>query len=148
MLVYEFPISTVERFERRVSSRLIHWLGLSRSLGSITLYGNESKLISSLTEEFMATTAREVLQYRESKDEKVSQAGIEVRTGRKWRANGDWQKVEGKGGNGPDRVTAVPLVGAVATGRSELGTIPTTHYNKLKGKERWDQVHLEVRAGI
>ena len=34
----------------------------------------------------MVNRAREVLQYRESKDLKVSQADIEVRTGRKWRA--------------------------------------------------------------
>lgn len=36
----------------------------------------------SLTEEFTVTRAREALLNRESKDPKVSQAGIEVRTGR------------------------------------------------------------------
>lgn len=88
-MVYEVPISTVEGFEKRVSKFLRKWLGLPRSLSSIALYGQNNKLklpISSLNEEFMVTRTREVLQYRESCNPKVSQAGIKVRTGRKWRA--------------------------------------------------------------
>ena len=87
--LYEGPISTIEGFERRVSRFLQKWLGLPRSLSSIALYGQNNKLklpISSLNEEFKVGHAREVLQYRESQDPKVSQAGIEVRTGRGWRA--------------------------------------------------------------
>ena len=60
LLVYKFPISTVEGLERRVSSHLRHWLGLPRSLSSIAFYGNKNKLtlpINSLTEEFMVTRA-------------------------------------------------------------------------------------------
>ena len=38
---------------------------------------------SSLNEEFMVTRTREVLQYRESSDPKVSKAGIQVR---RWKA--------------------------------------------------------------
>lgn len=65
-------------------------MGFPRSLSSIALYGNKNKLtlpINSLSEKFMfARARREALQYRESKDLRVSQASIEVRTGRKWRA--------------------------------------------------------------
>ncbi|CAJ1076455.1 uncharacterized protein LOC119791846 [Xyrichtys novacula] len=89
LLVYEVPISTIESFERRVSKFLRKWLGLPRSLSIIALYGKNNMLklpISSLNEEFKVSHTREVLQYRESSDPKVSQAGIEVRTGRKWRA--------------------------------------------------------------
>lgn len=89
----------------------------------------------------MVARAREVLQYRESKDPKLFQAGIEVRTGRKWRAKEAVDQAE-------SRLCHKELVGAVATGRAGLGTIPTTQYKKLKGKERRDQVQLEVRAGI
>lgn len=144
LLVYEFPISSVEGFERTVSSRLRRWLGLPNSLNSIALYGNKNKLtlpINSLTEEFIVARARETLQCRESKDPKVSQAGIEVRTGRKWRAKEAVDQAE-------SRLCHRELVGSVATGRAGLGTIPTTQYNKLKGKERRDQVQLEVRAEI
>nr|AAN12398.1 polyprotein [Tetraodon nigroviridis] len=144
LLVYEFPISTVEGLERRVSSCLRRWLGLPRSLSSNALYGNNNKLtlpFSSLAEEFMVTRAREVLQYRESKDPKVALAGIEVRTGRRWRAQEAVDQAE-------SRLHHKELVGAVATGRAGLGTTPTTHLSRLKGKERRDQVQLEVRASI
>ncbi|KAI7802934.1 polyprotein, partial [Triplophysa rosa] len=85
LLVYEFPITTVEGFERKISRYLHRWLGLPRSLSSIALYGNNKRKLpmSSLNEEFMVTHAREVLQYRESSDPNVSRAGIVVRTGRK-----------------------------------------------------------------
>ena len=144
LLVYESPISTVEGLERRVSSHLRCWLGLPRSLSSIALYGNKNKLmlsINSLTEEFMVTRAREVLQYRESKDLKVSQVGIEVRTGRKWSAQKAVDQAESWLHN-------KELVGSLATGRAGLGTISTIHYNKLEGKERRDLVQREVRAGV
>ncbi|XP_074527636.1 uncharacterized protein LOC141791255 [Halichoeres trimaculatus] len=144
LLVYDFPISTVEGFERRVSSHLRRWLGLPRSLSSIALYGNKNKLtlpFNSLTEEFKVARAREVLQYKESKDPKVAQAGIEVRTGRRWRAQEAVDQAEA-------RLSHKELVGSVATGRAGLGTIPTTHYSKVKGKKRRDLVQLEVRAGV
>lgn len=77
LLMYEFPISTEEGFERRVSSHLGCGLGLLRSLSGNALYCNKNKLtlpFNSLTEEFMVTRAREVLQYGESKDRKVKLA--------------------------------------------------------------------------
>ncbi|XP_075313231.1 uncharacterized protein LOC142373743 [Odontesthes bonariensis] len=144
LLVYEFPMSTVEGFERRVSSHLRRWLGLPRSLSSIALYGNNNKLtlpIKGLAEEFMVARAREVLQYRESKDPKVAQAAIEVRTGRKWRAQEAVNQAEA-------RLFHKELVGSVAIGRAGLGTIPITHLSRLRGKERRDRVQLEVRAGV
>ncbi|KAL7853033.1 hypothetical protein SRHO_G00188180 [Serrasalmus rhombeus] len=75
--IYDVRISTIEGFQKK-------WLGLPRSLSNIALYGQNNKLtlpISSLSEEFKVSHAREVLQYRESEDPKISQAGIEVRTG-------------------------------------------------------------------
>lgn len=89
----------------------------------------------------MVARAREVLQYRESKYPRVSQAGIEVRIGRKWRAQAVVDQAE-------SRLCHRELVGSVATGRAGLGTTPTTHYKKLKGKERRDLVQHEVRAGV
>lgn len=74
----------VERFKRRVSSYLRRRLSIFRST---LVEGNKNKLtlpINSLSKEFMAAIAREVLQYRESKCTKVSQGGTDVRTCRKW----------------------------------------------------------------
>ena len=64
-------------------------VGSFGSLSNIALYGKNNMLkrpFSSLNEEFMVTHTTEVLQYPESYDPKVSQAGIPVRTGRKWKA--------------------------------------------------------------
>lgn len=89
LLVNEVPISTVETFKRKINHFLRRWLGLPLSLSSIALYGGNTKLqlpLSSLVEEFKVSRAREVLVYQDSTDTKVSSAGVEVRTGRKWRA--------------------------------------------------------------
>ena len=82
-------VVTVEILERSVSNHLRRWLGLPKSLSNIALYRNSNKLqlcFKSLEEEFKVTRAREVVQYRDSSDPKVAKAGIQVRTGRKWRA--------------------------------------------------------------
>lgn len=76
---------------------LRRWLGLPKSLSSIALYGHHTKLqlpFKSLEEEFKVTRTREVVQYRHSSDPKVAKAGIQVRTGRKWRAEEAVQEAE------------------------------------------------------
>ncbi len=70
-------MTMVEALERTISQFLRRWLGLPRSLSNIALYGHSSNLqlpISSLSEEFKVTRAREVLMYRDSSDAKVSSA--------------------------------------------------------------------------
>lgn len=144
LLVYEVPISTVEGFEMRFSRFLRRWLGLPRSLSSIALYGQNNKLklpISSLSEEFIVTRFRKLLQYRESSDPKVAQAGIEVRTGRKWRAAEAVDIAE-------SRLRQRVLVGTVAQGRAGLGSGRTPRYDKVQGKERRSLILEEVRAGV
>ena len=137
-------MTTVECFERKVSSFLRKWLGLPRSLSSIALYGRNNKLklpFSSLTEEFMVTRAREVLLYRDSSDTKVSSAGIEVRTGKKWKAQEAVDQAEA-------RLRHSELVGTVAAGRQDSGATPRPSYNKAQGKERRQLIQEEVRAGV
>lgn len=104
--------------------------------------------INSLTEEFMVTRASEVLLYRDSKDPKESQAGIEVRTRRKWRAQVAVDQAQVVVDQAEARLVHTELVRPVATGRARLGTSPTTHYKKLTGKERRDLVQHDVRAGV
>ncbi|KAK0145691.1 hypothetical protein N1851_015413 [Merluccius polli] len=144
LLVYDVPLTTVEGLERKVSGYLRRWLGLPQSLSSIALYGNKNKLrlpFSSLSEEFMVTRAREVLLYRDSSDTKVSSAGIEVRTGRKWRAQDAVDQAEA-------RLRHSVLMGAVASGRAGLGSNTRPQYNKARGKERRQMIQEEVRAGV
>ncbi|KAL3969377.1 ER degradation enhancer, mannosidase alpha-like 2 [Sarotherodon galilaeus] len=131
LLVYEVPISTVEGFEMRIS----------RFLRSIALYGHNNKLklpFSSLSEEFMVSRSRELLQYRESSDPRVALGGIEVRTGRKWRAA---EAVDIAVSKLQQRV----IVGTVAQGRAGLGSSRTPSYNKAQGKEKRSLILEEVQ---
>ncbi|XP_051969484.1 LOW QUALITY PROTEIN: uncharacterized protein LOC127634119 [Xyrauchen texanus] len=144
LLVYEVPISTVETLERKVSSHLRRWLGLPKSLSSIALYGHRNKLqlpLKSLEEEFKVTRAREVLIYRDSSDPKVATAGVEVRTGRKWKAEEAVRQAEA-------RLHHKRLVGVVTRGRAGLGSFSTPHIDTTKGKERRCLVQEEVRAVV
>ncbi|GAA6088928.1 uncharacterized protein LOC109140547, partial [Tachysurus ichikawai] len=133
LLLYEFPITTISELERRVSHFLRRWLGLPRSLSSIALYGNTGKLqlpLNSIEEEFKVLRVREVLQYRESRDPKVSGAGVVVKTGRKLRAEAAVdQAVE-------SRLCHGVLVGALARGRAGLRTFQGPRFDKARGKER------------
>ncbi|KAI4893046.1 hypothetical protein NFI96_026080, partial [Prochilodus magdalenae] len=138
LLVYDVPVTTVEGFEKKVTQYLRRWLGLPRSLSNIALYGRKTKLqlpFNSLTEEFKVIRAREVLLYRDSID-KVAAAGIEVRTGRKWRAQEAVDQAEA-------RLRHSVLVGTVAVGRAGIGNKPRPLYNQVQGK-----VQDEVRAGV
>ncbi|XP_056127556.1 uncharacterized protein LOC130105540 [Rhinichthys klamathensis goyatoka] len=144
LLIYEVPITTVEGFERKVSRFLRRWLGLPRSLSSVAFFGHNTKLqlpFSSLAEEFKVTRAREVLLYRDSVDTKVSSAGVEVRTGRKWRAQDAVERAEA-------RLRHSTLVGTVATGRAGLGSNPKPCYSKARGKEKRKLIQEEVRAEV
>lgn len=76
--------------------------------------------------------AREVLQFRESVDPKISGPGVAVKTGRKWRAEGGLHF----------------LVGTVARGRAGLGSIAFPQFDKARGKERRELVQNEVRAVV
>lgn len=109
---------------------------MSKGLSSIALYGNTNKLafsISSLCEEF-----------------KVSEAGTpeqgiqQSESFPSWHQGEDWEEVEGTGGS---RAGGVKADSQILVG-SGLGSIPTTSYSKLKGKERWVLVQKEVQAGV
>lgn len=144
LLVYAVPITTVEAMERKISSFLRRWLGLPCSLSSSALYGCSNVLqlpFSGLTEEFKVSRTREILQYRESRDEKVASAGIQVRTGRKWRADKALEVAE-------SRLRQKALVGSIALGRAGVGYFPATRADKAQGKERQRLIQEEVRAGV
>ncbi len=79
--------------------------------------------------------------YEDSSDPKVAQAGMEVKTGRKWRADKAVLQAE-------SHIRHRVLVGAVTRGRAGLGTFPTPQYSKAKRKERRRLVQEEMRAAV
>lgn len=126
LLIYAVPVTTVESFQRKISGFLLKWLGLPRSLNSAALFGTSNILqlpFSGLTEEFKVARTREALQYRDSRDGKVSSAGIQVRTGGKWWAesSGDGRvrpKAEGTGTSAAVQRPRLMVATAGATTRS------------------------------
>lgn len=86
-----------------------------------------------LTDESKVACIREALQCRDSKDCKLSSAGIKVRTGRRWEAAKPVEKA---------------LVGAVILGRAGLGCFPKTQVSQAPDKERQHLLQEEVRVGV
>lgn len=83
--------------------------------------------------------AREVLLYRDSADTKVSSAGVEVRTGWKWRTQDAVERA---------RLQHCNLVSTVATGPAGLGSNPKPSYSKANGKEKQKLIQEEVHAEV
>ena len=92
-------------------------------------------------EEFVVARTREVLLYRNSKDLKVSGAGIEIRTGRKWSAAREL-KIAVK------RLQQKAMVGTVARGTRGLGYYPSPRIDNVRGKERRAFLQKKEREGM
>lgn len=142
LLVYEFTLTTVEEIERKISSQLRKWLNLTPSLSSIALYSSGNKLqlpLSSVTEEFKVTKARAIMTIEDSSDDKVSTAGIRVRTGRKWKAHEAVSQAK-------ERLHHKEIVGITAVGRQGFGLADRDEmWSKASKKERRKLVQTEVR---
>ena len=144
LLIYEVPITTVDKMERNISGFLRRWLGLPKSLSSAALYGTTNAVqlpFSGLKEEFIVTRTREAMLYNESNDPKVVAARVEIRTGRKWKATKELQVAE-------ERLKQKAMVGVVAKGTAGLGYFPTTQVSQAKGKDRRRLIQEEVRKGV
>ena len=71
----------------------------------------------------------------------MATAGIEVRTGRKWKAEEAVRQAEA-------RLHHNRLVGVVTRGRAGLGSFSTPHIDTTKGKEKRCLVQEEMRAVV
>ena len=143
-MLYEVAITTVEGMERKISSYLRRWLGLPKSLSSVALYGTTNAIqlpFRGFEEEFVVTRTREAIWYRDSRDLKVSGAGIEIRTGRKWSAARELKIAE-------ERLQQKAMVGTVASRTRGLGYYPSPRRDNARGKERRALLQKEVREGI
>ena len=143
LTVYSVPITTMEAMERKISGFLRRWLGLPHSLCSTALYGTSNVLLlpfKSLTEEFKVSKIREALQYRESNDPMVSGAGIETRTGRKWKVVQELKTAE-------SRLRIKTIIGTIADGKKGLGYEKGPNLSKVCGKERRALLLKEVKTG-
>lgn len=141
LMVNEIPVSLVEQLEQAVSKHIRRWLGLPPSFSSIGLYSKSTKLqipITSLVEEYKVAKARLYLTLRDSKDEKVSNAGIEVRTGRKWSVTKAVEQAESS-------LQHQVIVGATNKGREGLGHGQQPRWDKADSQERRSMIQQEIR---
>lgn len=143
LMLYEIPLTTVETLERMVNKSLRKWLGVPPGFSAIGLYSRTSQLqmpLSSVVEEFKIEKCRLVMTLRDSKDKKVSEAGVQIRTGRKWSASASVSQAE-------SMLTLRDIIGNTCIGRQGLGIDHFQQWEKSEGKERRDMVLQEVRKG-
>jgi hypothetical protein len=141
LLIYEIPLTTVEKLEKKISSYLRRWLGVPRSFSSVGLYSTSSKMqlpIKALTEEYKATKAGAVMTIHNSRDQKIRDAGIEIRTGSKWKAETAVKEAEA-------RLRHQDIVGTVAQGRLGLGCVTRSSWRAASTTERRDLVLKDIR---
>lgn len=84
LIVNEVPLSLIEQLEQAVSKDIRRGLALPLSFSSVGMYGKSTKLqlpLTSLVEEYKVAKTRLFLTLRDSLDEKISKAGIEVHEG-------------------------------------------------------------------
>lgn len=142
MLVYDMPLTAVEKMETLANKFIKQWLGIPRSFSTVGLFSTRSMLqlpLKSITDEFKVTKSRKVMMLEENKDLCVSQAGIEVQTGRKWKANEAVQEAQ-------ERLRHKDIVGNVCTGRQGIGVMTRASWAKANQKERSQLVQAEVRS--
>ncbi|XP_066285629.1 uncharacterized protein [Branchiostoma lanceolatum] len=142
MTMYDIPLTTIEAVERKISKQLRKWMGLPPSLSKIGLYCRTSRLqlpLTSVVEEYKVCKARAAMSLEGSRDERVSQAGIEMRTGRKWAVG---KSVEEARSNLRHR----EIVGVVAQGRLGLGASRTVNQRWCTAgpRERREMVQSEI----
>ncbi|XP_033747101.1 uncharacterized protein LOC117332324 [Pecten maximus] len=141
LTLYEVTTTTVEALERKINKYLRRWLGVPPSFTSVGLYSTTAKLqlpISSLVEEFKVAKARLVMTVRDSKDEKIRNAGIETRTGRKWSASSAVQEAE-------SRLRHSDIVGTTCIGRQGLGTTQVQRWGTADTVSRRKMVQDNIR---
>lgn len=82
----EVSLSNANHLERHVNSQMRKWLGLTRCLSCIGLWGNEALSLPScsLVEEFQCTKVRLDMSLRESRDPVVRGVDPTLATGKKW----------------------------------------------------------------
>ncbi|CAC5372773.1 mrp [Mytilus coruscus] len=140
LLVYDVPMTTVEGMERISNSYLRRWLGVPRSFSSVGLYSLGSKLqlpLKSITEEFKVTKVKQHLMLKDSRDEKVRSAKVEIRTGRKWSTKKTIEDAE-------SRLNHSKKVGRVAVGRQGLDVTLTAKWRTATVEEKRHLVQKEV----
>ncbi|XP_052240804.1 uncharacterized protein LOC127851227 [Dreissena polymorpha] len=141
LMLYEIPTSTVDSLESMINKSLRRWFGLPSCMTSIGLYNRTGMLqlpLSSIVEEYKVSKARLVLTLRDSSDMSIRNAGIEVRTGRRWSASNAVEQAE-------SRLRHQDIVGTSCQGRQGLGLNTRQPWSSATTVQRRELVQSEIR---
>ena len=142
--IYNVPLTTVEWLQTKITASLKKWLKLARSLSSAYFYSKTSKLklpYSSLTEEFKAAKAKNLVTYQESSDTCVRNAGITVDAGTKTNTPGAVQEAK-------SRLRVQELVGVPNKGKEGFGMRKRHYYSSSSKREKRDMIVKSVRDKV
>lgn len=142
LLIYDIPVSTVERMEAKINKFTRKWLGVPPSLTSVALYGKNTKLrlpFKSLVEEYKAGKARLLCMLQDSPDEFVRSTEPTLKTGRKWNVK---KKVEAS----KEALKLKEIIGHTQSNRAGLGLTSRKLYSKAHAKERRNMIIDEIRG--
>ena len=94
--------------------------------------------MTSIVEEFKVAKGRMVVALKQSTDDLIRKAGIEIRTGRKWSASQAVSQAE-------SRLRHKDIVGTTAVGRQGLGNTKPQRWTSSRNKERSQEWCQEMR---
>ena len=154
IMIYDIPLSIVQRLEQRISKFIRKWLGFHRSISSLALYSKSSPCplpFTSLTSLFKTTKASAHLQLRDSKDPIVASSVPTLDTGKNWSVSECVKDAEsilhfkkilghtqtGKTGLGFTPIEQIPVKGSKEFRKAVSDTISDIH----------DQIQLSSQYG-
>ena len=141
LLIYDIPISTVERLEAKINKFTRKWLGVPPGLTDVALYGKETTLklpFKSLVDEYKAGKARLAVMLQDSTDEFVKTVEPTLKTGRKWKVK---EAVE----SAKQILELKEIIGHTQTTRRGFGSSECKMWSKADAKERRSMVTQEIR---
>lgn len=127
----------MEGVERKINKHLRRWLGIPPSFTSVSLYirsGQQQLPLSSHVEEFRVAKCT----FRNSRDNKVREAGVKTRSGRKREASTGLAQAEGN-------LKLKDIIAATLSGRQSLGMTHFQNWGKANPRERTTMVQAEIR---
>ena len=132
LAMYEVAVTRVNIIQQKINVKIRRWLGLPRMFTTAGLYKNGGPLqlpFPSIVDLYKFGKIREVLTFRDSNDTNIRYSPPDVRTGRKWKAEEETEKI----------ITALQhsdIIGHVQTSRSGLGNSGYSPFSEMNRKER------------
>ena len=141
LTIYNMPLTKVEELQKKITISLKKWMGIPKNFSTDCMYSKSSRLklpFSSITEEYKATKARNMVTFTESEDPCIRGAGIDVDAGRK--ANTKAEVDEAK-----SRLKLQEIIGTTNKGTEGLGMRKGKYYSNSSSKEKRSMIINTVK---